>query len=314
MISRHSLFEKYPWMEAGNERRFIIMGDDLDAALSACLLLARNPRYKLAGIYNAYHELVLSKDYYDELAKNLPNTIWIDLDIHYHACPSLGHHMIRYSSKDRLSSFQNSCNLNEIFSKTLQNHFQQKYPLGTIHFLMWLYDLKTPAPEWARFLIWLADSSFINAQSHRFRSNVRIWLKNHFQMDFLVDDFEHHLESVAFEEKMRDFQKILHSKGFAQGFGQVRSKHLGLTGYQCQPKRLPDDMISLLRFVSNTLQWSVTDLQIGLKGIKKIRGKRVSIPIDQMLKDYGDLDNFLQQQKVFSYVFPYKNTLNYTCF
>jgi len=314
MISRQSLLEKHPWLEAGKEKRFIIMGDDLDAALSTCLLLDRNPGYVLAGIYNAYQELVLRKDYYDKLTTNLHNTIWVDLDICHHACHSLGHHMIRYSSKDLLSSFHNSCNLNEIFSKTLQNHFPQKYPLGTIHFLMWLYDCKMPADEQARLLIWLADSSFINAQSHRFRNNVKDWINNHFQMDFLADDFENQLDTVGFEEKMREFQKVLQNKGFERGSGQVKSKHLGLSGYQCQPKRIPEDMFSLLRFVSDTLQWSLMDHQINLKEVKKIRGKRVSIPTSQMLKEYGDLDNFLQQQKVFSYVFPYKNTLNYTCF
>lgn len=306
--------EKHPWLEAGKEKRFIIMGDDLDAALATCLLLDRNPGYVLAGIYNAYQELVLRKDYYDNLTHNLPGTIWVDLDICHHKCQSLGHHMIRYSPKDRLSSFQNSCNLNEIFSKTLQNHFPQKYPLGTIHFLMWLYDCKMPADEQARLLIWLADSSFINAQSHRFRNNVKDWINNHFQMDFLADDFENQLDTFGFEEKMREFQKVLQHKGFERGSGQVKSKHLGLSGYQCQPKRIPEDMFSLLGFVADIMQWQVNDYRSGFRNRINIQGKRNSISVSQMIKEYGSLDRFLLQQKVFSYVFPYKNILNYTCF
>jgi hypothetical protein len=81
----------------------------------------------------------------------------------------LGHHVLRLTPADRLPELSAKCNLNELVGRSVQRGFTRKYPLGTVHFLMWLYDVDLPPHPDAELLIWLADSTYINAQARSWR-------------------------------------------------------------------------------------------------------------------------------------------------
>ena len=109
--------------------------------------------------------------------------------------------------------------------RSVEQDFDEKYPLGTAHFLMWLYGQEEPVGEDSKLLVWLADSSYINGQGHRFRSNVGNWLRSIMPLPSFLPTFDQ-IDTREFDERMSRFQQKMESEGFRQGSGQVKSKYL----------------------------------------------------------------------------------------
>ncbi len=308
-------FSAFPWLH-DHAPKHLIIGDDLDAVLAALLYLRHNPNTVLAGVYCGYQRLC----YHTSLAPgDLAQAVYLDLDIAHPKCRSLGHHILRTGPGDQLVGLANSCNPNEWLGRSIEQGFAQKYPLGTVHLLLALYNEDIPNLPHAEAAIWLADSAFINGQSHRFRANMRDWLYQHLPYAPLQQGFER-IDTVAFEEKIARTQAFLQEKGFAQGRGQVRSRHSGLTGFQCQPdaRAMPLEQVGqyfqhLLAVLAGATGWHWAEGQIKLGELKAVTGKRASLPLSQVTAQ-GGLDVFLAKNDVFSYAFPYKNSINHTTF
>jgi hypothetical protein len=325
VLNKISLYAKHPWLAPSRDALNLVIGDDLDAALSAVLFLSQHPNAKIIGVYAKYQTVYFSADcaWQDAL-----NALWLDLDIYHAQCKSLGHHIIRLNPREKLDGFGNSLNLNDLWGKALEKNFDEKYPLGTIHFLMWLYQQEIPAVSDADVLLWLADSAYINAQANAFRKryrdgkvewveragfkwNVKSWLHGAIQVKSLQQTFEH-VDTLAFEERMRALQNKMGAHGFAQGDGQVASHHLKLFGYQCQPPgEVGAFVLRLMEFCAAQTGWKFSPAQIEpLKKLQSKSGKRVAEKLDRVRAQ--GLDNFLQTQNVFSYVFTHFDTINYT--
>ena len=291
----------------------MIIGNDLDALLSACLL---NSQYgwDIVGIYDyesLWFDSNLSKQ---EFLKNMKSQQYlaVDLDIYRNYLPSIGHHILSLHKEDILPQHENTINPNLTNGITHQK-FKQKYPMGTVHLLMWLLNEYPSLTRLGELLIWLADSTFINAQSHRFSDNVKYWL------DDLVPNrvLKHGLgevESQSFEEEMENsvFPE-LEKTGLARGKGQVRSKHKKLQGYQCQwqiPNESQKSILSLLNLIYRNTGGDVPELP---KSFTEIAGNRNKFRFTKMdEKKDGFLRNFLAEKKVFSYVITNRYLLNYT--
>lgn len=325
MLNKPSLYAKHPWLAPNHDAQSVIIGDDLDAALSAVLFLQQHPNAQIIGVYSKYQTVYYSTKLNWEDALN---AVWLDLDIYHAQCKSLGHHILRMNARDELSGLQNSINLNDLWRKSLEHHFDEKYPLGTIHFLMWWYGQEIPNLPDADVLLWLADSAYINAQANAFRKryrngqaewveragfkwNVKSWLHGAVQVKSLQSSFEQ-VDTLAFEEKMRALQIKMDAHGFNQGEGQVASHHLKLFGYQCQPVGEVGAFVRrLLEFCSELTGWKFSPTQIEpLKTLQAKAGRRNSENLDRVRAQ--GLENFLQSQNVFSYVFTHFDTLNYT--
>ncbi|MBI4675819.1 MAG: hypothetical protein HY741_29620 [Chloroflexi bacterium] len=325
MLNKVSLVYNHPWLAPGRDALNLVIGDDLDAALSAALFLRAHPNAKIIGVYSKYTTV-----YYSAACawNEVLNAVWLDLDIYHAQCRSLGHHIVRVNARDPLPGFKSSLNLNDLWGKALQKNFDEKYPLGTIHFLMWLYNVEIPSTPDADLLLWLADSAYINAQARAYRKrwvnqqtawveregfkwNVKGWLHGAIQVKSLQQTFEQ-VNTLAFEERMRAFQQTLDAQGFHQGAGQVASHHLKLFGYQCQPDgAVGAYVLRLLEFVSQQTGWKYAPAQVEpLKHLQSKTGKRVAEKLARVQAQ--GLANFLETHNVFSYVFTHFDTINYT--
>lgn len=325
MLNKLALYTKYPWLRPDHAACNVVMGDDLDAALSAVLFLRKHPNARLIGLYSDYRTVYYSAEY---AWQDVLNAVWLDLDVYHASCKSLGHHIVRLDGREELPGLEHSLNLNDLWRKSLRHNFDEKYPLGTIHFLMWLYAQDIPNVPDADLLLWLADSAYINAQARAYRRgqrngraewverpgfkmNVKSWLYGAIQVPSLQRTFAQ-VDTLAFEERMRAFQDEMNALNFPRGEGQVASHHLKLSGYQCQAKgNVCAFVLRLLEFCSLQTGWAFSPAQVEpLRHAQSKSGKRSSEKIDRVRAE--GLANFLEARNVFSYVFTHFDTINYT--
>ncbi|MBI2427205.1 MAG: hypothetical protein HYV29_00125 [Ignavibacteriales bacterium] len=288
------------------------MGDDLDAALSAHLYLAKNPASKIVGIYTEYKTLFYNSSL---STTDLERSVYIDLDINHPSCRSLGHHIVRNNGSDALIGLRNSCNPNEIVGRSVTHGFKEKYPLGTIHFLMWLYNEPIPSTQFTEQLIWLADSAFINGQEHRFQKNTANWICNEMPHPPFVQSLKK-IDTMEFETEMERLQQQLSSLGFQKGSGQTRSRYKQLTGFQCQSTAIsPDGMTQYIHdifsMIGSMTGWQISQSQLDISNLRSVTGARTSESLSNILKQ-SSLDSFLSSKNVFSYAIPFRDNINYT--
>jgi len=304
MNSAELILKNFPW--AFEKQHSMIIGDDLDAIMSSCFL-HHYLGWKVKGFYVGYSKLFIEKNY-----DAWRDAIFVDLDISQNNIRSIGHHILQLDNNNPFDiGHKNSLNPNLLRGVTMKN-FQGKYPLGTIHFLMWLHDFRFKIKDDLQNMLWVADSTWINGQSHRFRDNVYDWIK-YFNLTSLMDGFGE-IDTKNFERKLDDVvYSEIEKTGFDKGKSQVSSRHLGLRGFQCQfddPKTNMLKINNLIRLICNTFGWNVPELPIEYMVVE---GNRKSIPIPDGYTSL-DLSHFIKKENIFSYVIPNYNRLNYTVF
>lgn len=291
----------------------MIIGNDLDALLSACLLKSRFG-WDIVAVYDyqsLWFDSTLSKEKFLNNLKS-QHYLAVDLDIYRNYLPSIGHHILSIQPQDTLPQHKNTLNPNLLYGITHQN-FKKKYPLGTVHFLMHILNEYPFLTRLGELLLWLADSTFINAQSHRFADNVKYWLIKLVPNRILRHGlFE--VDSKSFEEEMeKSIFPILEKTGLARGKGQVRSKYKKLQGYQCQwknPNQSRENIISVFQLIEKNTGWKIPELPVKLECIQ---GKRHSYKFSKAENiQPGFLRKFMSERKAFSYVITNRFLLNYT--
>jgi len=298
MFNRTDIFTHYPWLTQRDRR--MIIGNDLDALLSA-QFLQHTLGWSIAGFYN-YTTL------YHDPAVDPRECVWVDLDIYHANLTSIGHHILRPTPADRIPGHRSSVNPN-LLRGIDQTGFTHKYPLGTIHLLLWLHEVHIRHRRPAMLMLWLADSTWINAQ--RYRSNVREWLTNWISVPELLDTFDQ-TDTPDFETEMQaQALNRLAIAELAPGNVQNVSMHLGLGGYQCAWDK-PDDLPKVRRvtdLIYRTFGWRAPQFP---RDFKALEGQRHSAKLPDLVKKHGSFDKFLANEKVFSYVIPNKDRVNYT--
>jgi hypothetical protein len=298
VFNRPDLIQKYPWLSQRDRR--MIIGNDLDALLSA-QFLHHTLGWSIAGFYN-YTTL------YIDPAIAARECVWVDLDIYDPTCCSIGHHILRPTPADRITDHRSSVNPN-LLRGIDQTDFTHKYPLGTIHFLLWLHDARVRNKRACTLLLWLADSTWINAQ--RYRSNVGDWLNNWIGVPELSETFEQ-TATADFEAEMQ--AQVLSKLQLAElepGNVQNVSRHLGLGGHQCAWDK-PDDLSQVRRvtdLIYRNFGWRAPQFP---REFKAVEGKRHAARLSEVMQRHGSFDQFLAHEKVFSYVIPNRDRVNYT--
>ncbi len=298
MFNRSDILTRFPWL-AQRQRRMII-GNDIDALLSA-QFLSHALGWSIAGFYN-YATL------YHDPAIDPRACIWVDLDIYDPSCCSIGHHILRPTPTDRIPEHRSSVNPN-LLREIDQTGFTHKYPLGTIHLLLWLHDVRIRNRRSAVMLLWLADSTWINAQ--RYRANVQDWLTHYISVPELLDTFDQ-TDTPDFEAEMQT--QVLSKLQLAElepGNVQNVSQHLGLGGHQCAWDK-PEDLPKVRRvtdLIYRTFGWRTPHFP---REFKASAGVRRSAKLPDLVRKHGSFDKFLASEKVFSYVIPNKDRVNYT--
>jgi len=286
----------------------MLIGNDLDAMLSAQFLHDRFG-WKVVGLYdlkNIYHNETI--DIRQKIRDR--KIVAIDLDIYHRSIPSLGHHILQLEPSDQLSGFANSINPNLIRKRTKEN-YRWKYPLGTIHFLRWLFD-DDERNKAFELLCWLADSSYINAQ--KYRKNVAEWLQNFLNCDYFIKYFQW-TDKIAFEQQMKEIILPELSKiNLDNETAMTNSKFLKLKGFQTRIRHPQTDRLEILKLLTYISQISGMKIPEWGENFLIIPAIRTNVDLSKILHEYKTLDEFLIKEEIFSYALTYKNIINYTKF
>lgn len=121
------------------------------------------------------------------------------------------------------------------------------------------------------------------------------------------------LKSLRWKDRHRDvLYRRLKAMGVKTGRGQVESRHLKLTGYQCQfrdPNESRSMVVSLLEMGKAVFGFRMPPLP---ETFVSVDGKRQPIRYSEIREGWDDFDTFLSKERVFSYAIPNAGRVNYT--
>ena len=298
MLIRKNIFNNFKWLKE-KDKSFIISAD-YDGLICASFL-SHHLHWNLVGYYNM-EKIWISADG----LKQKNNLIWVDLDIVPKAGKTLGGHIVMLDHQIP-KGFNTSCNPN-ILQKVSSDNFRNKYPLSTLNFLLWLFNVIVPSNNITKFLVLHSDATWLKYQ--KYTKNFSTWLSllEHYNWGQLFN----HIDSVEFEKKVdQEFYPLLIQIGAISGFSKLKSKHLNIKSreYQFNPDWDEDVILSLFDLYAQYLHWS-PPLLPQIK--RKIEGKKYSIPLNDVRKI--GLSNFIKKNKVFSYTITSSKIIKYTVF
>ena len=298
MIIRKNIFNNFKWLKEKNKS--FIISTDYDGLICAAFL-SHHLNWNPVGYYNM-EKIWISKEGLEQ--KN--DLIWVDLDIVPKSGKTLGGHIVILDKQLPLG-LKSSCNPN-ILENISSDNFNHKYPLSTLSFLLWLFNISVPVNDTAQFLVLHSDSTWLKYQ--QYTKNFSNWISKLGYYDW--PKLFNNIDTVDFEKKVdQEFYPLLIQMAAISGFSKLKSKHLHIKSreYQFNPDWDEDVALNVFDIFAQYLFWSPPALpQI----IRKINGKKYSISIADV-KKIG-LNNFIKKNKVFSYTITSPRTIKYTIF
>ena len=282
MIIRKSIFKKFKWLKE-KQLPFIISAD-YDGLICASFL-SHYLNWELVGYYNMKNIWISNKG-----IKEKNSLIWVDLNIVPKAGKAIGGH-INILDDEIPKGLESSCNPNLLKNISNQN-FQEKYPLSTLSFLMWLFNTKVPSNKIAQFLILHSDATWLESYN---------W-----------DKLFNNINSYNFEKEIDQiYYPMLIRIGAVSGLSKIVSSHLKITSreFQFNPDWDIDIILNLFNLFGKYLSWDPPQIP---NISSKINGKKNEIDLKIVQK--SGLKNFIKHNKVFSYAITSPKKFKYTDF
>ena len=296
-LKKEDILKQYKWLKNKNAK--FIISADYDGLICASFL-SHVLDWKLVGYYNM-EKIWIS----DEGIKNRTDIIWVDLNILSQNGKSIGGHITMIDDVIP-DGFTTSCNPN-IIAKINYKQFNKKFPFSTLIFLFWLFDYHIPKNEFSKFLILHSDNVWMKLQSYK--SNVENWTR--LFSDFNWENLFSSIDTVSFERKVDQiyYPKLMKIHA-CSGFSKLKSKHLHIRSRELKfnPDWDEDIILNIFELLAAQLNWSPPELP---EIIKKVDGEKHTIKLSNL---NGDLLDFLNVNKIFSYAITSPNTLKYTIF
>ena len=302
----------------------VVISPDIDGFL-CYLLFSELYDANLIGIYTT-NTLVLF-DHYD--GHDALSALWLDHDIAHSKIQSIGQHIIQNKLTDPLSfRKKNSFNPNVIWSKSRENSFlgkskdMDKYPFGTIHFLMQgLMEDSEPQNSEAFALLAHADSSWMN--SINYSHNCKLWFGKMFNgKSRLIEEITS--KKYCTKENLLIHSNILNNLeklGLSQfSSGRTFNSKLSsgwehIKGFQTLTfNHLEDPLIyikilnAILNYLSEIMGWKTSNV---IKINEIFKGAEISNNPNHLFVDIS-LDEWVEQCNIFSYAFIFKDKIKFT--
>ncbi len=159
VLQYDALLSLYPWLTAKGQNA--ILSPDADGILCG-LLMSHYFNWNIVGFYDG--ETIALKN-----SMSVSDCIFLDMDIYREHIRSCGHHMVAYNKNELPTNWGNysKCiNPNIIRGFDALHDFPQKYPFGTIHFLLcvggFAGHINNNLPDESIPILLYADGTFKN--------------------------------------------------------------------------------------------------------------------------------------------------------
>lgn len=192
--------------------RHIITSPDIDGVLCALLVLQRFPEARLLGFYDTRQIVLLRCATRGSMWKEARDALWLDEDVMGNV-RCIGQHLLQKEHDDRLPerhalSFNPNIHFGQIYSDSFhcgrEPGKRDKYPFGTVHFLMDYFGVDDPA-QFASPIVAHADGSFLTAV--KYRDNCRLWAEQMFRPHLL----DRLLKYVDTEGNVAEHRRVVES-------------------------------------------------------------------------------------------------------
>ncbi len=298
ILNRNRVIDNYPWLT--ETRHHFITSADYDGLICATFL-HHFLQWKPVGFYDLETIWVT-----DDGMKLRDELIWVDLNILPRQGRAVGGHVVSIG-KEYPPGFETSCNPNILTCVTAAD-FHKKFPFSTLIFLMWLHNTPVPRKDIARMWILHSDSSWLKFQNYG--DNAKSWMK--ICSEYPWQRLFRNAGSQKFERFVDEvFYPRLRELGGVSSRGKLKSVNMGLPSLQFQfnPDWDEDTACRLFSEFGNALKWTPPQFPSPLN---RIEGVRKKITLAQVKK--RGLNEFLREEKVFSYAIPSPGIFNFTTF
>jgi hypothetical protein len=195
-INYKELIKKYPWIVEKNQQ--YIISPDSDGFLSG-LLATNYTNGTVVGFYDGKIALI-------KKGIEAKDCIFLDMDINRREIKSVGHHMVTYNRKINHENYcyQNCIQPNVMRNFDGKNNFQSKYPFGTIHFLLGIFQaagLVKTLPKGAVWPLLFTDGVWNNLFGYT--ENCIEWI------NYLGIDDDKHILNFLFCSSHYSFYEIM---------------------------------------------------------------------------------------------------------
>lgn len=138
-INYEEIIKKYPWIVEKKQKT--ILSPDIDGFLCG-LLMSHYLDWDIVGFYDG--KFLILKE-----GLSTKKCVFLDIEILKKDVCSMGHHMNLHNISEPPPNYykvmSNCINPNVIRGFDRAHNFAQKYPLGTIHFLIYILEIKYPS-------------------------------------------------------------------------------------------------------------------------------------------------------------------------
>ena len=307
-INYNALLREKPWIVSNNQQ--CIISPDTDGFLCA-LLMTNYFKWQVQGFYDGKTLLVGDKI-------DPKDAIFLDMEIFSNGIRSIGQHML-LPNKNELpvnwSNFSSCISPNNLRRVDAHSDFAQKYPFGTIHFLLSIisnkvqpkYDEKILAP------LLFADGTFKNI--FNYPENSISWLKylDIGKVNVLNEMFYERENNLSALMGVMEsfFAKIRTIGGASQGTEKLKLTEIEASRNNlfCIKKEERKKTIEILKMLSAQTGWKFIDKNWMWGEFKKYDFEK---KILENTTSYKKRNSLLEQRVPLSYAITARNRIEYT--
>lgn len=317
------------WCQALNQvladwdGRGLVVSPDVDGILSAALL-ANHRGARVVGVYTTSHLVLLD----GSSRADARGALWLDHDISHPGVRCVGQHLILHAPGDKLPRRHwISFNPNHHYGQTYQESFRgqggrtrDKYPFGTVHFLMEALRVPRPAVGSKPFAL-LAHADGTWATALDYEPNFRIWEELMFGAESVVEPLSHGYTSsptnlTVHSGIVADLLRLgVASRGSREGTSRhVPSAWQHIQGHQSVSFNKRWDHAAWLEkfravagYLSDAMHWK---LALPSKVTEVVSGT-VETPYPDAIPQ-GGFDAYMQEKHIFSHAIKSRRMLRYT--
>lgn len=273
--------DKFNWLNERDQK--MIVHNDIDGILTA-MFFKQYLNWEVAGVYDLNKINVSTKE-----SINMKDFKYVDLDVTFADYCSIGHHIIGPEIESHL-------NVNHIFNVDDKN-YNSKFPLSTVLFLYWLYEVDLPNDFLQNVFLLHSDSTYKNYTNYK--NNVTNWVET-LGMESLLDILNH-----------KDFKMVHETQVLPNTYSYNKQSSYTVNNGIATISESRRDLNDYLKYLCSVFNFNLLQFPTDMTREKPFNRKQIEI---QKGEFNSKLENLKTQATIFSYSLKYSNVIDISYF